>query len=360
MRTLRTALVSLVAVTVPSCFVTIADPAAESKGGASGNGAAGGAGSGGSSDGNAGGHAGRDAGLDSSDGGGGGSGQCAACALPNVKEHGCADAACTIVRCAEGFVDCDGDANDGCEADFRVAATDAGSGALARKFNDTTTRVAADGDLTEWAGVPLYSIAVPCTTGSNCRTDQPGGQTGEPIAGEIPNAEDLTAVFGVGWDTSAIYAVTKVLDDQIVALDANDVERQDGIELLLDGNQNDVDPNYSPDVHHLFAGALAPPSANVAEKNQQLQPGDVAVAAKKAGRCYFVEVRLSWPYVMGNQAYSPKPGDHHGFTIAVNDWDVPFGSEAGAHPVRESQLFSVMPGPNYDYQTTGFGVVTLE
>jgi len=356
----RAALV-LAAGTTSGCFVTIADPAVQSRGGASGGGGAGRGGSGGVSDGSAGGFAGGDAALEGAPGGSGGQGgSCGPCTKPNVKEHGCTDGGCTIVRCDDGFVDCDGDPGNGCEADFRVTASDGGTGALAPKFNDTTTKVAADGDLQEWTGVRLYPILTPCTTGSNCRIDQPGGQTGEPIVGQIPNAADLTAVFGVGWDTSALYAVAKVMDDQIVALDAKNVEQQDGIELLLDGNLNDTDPNYSPDVHHLFAGALAPSSVNVIEKNQSLQPGDVTVATKKAGRCYYVEVRLSWPYVMGNQAYSPKSGDRHGFTIAVNDWDVPQGSDGAAHPVRESQLFSVMPGPNYDYQSTGFGIVTLE
>ncbi len=85
----------------------------------------------------------------------------------------------------------------------------------------------------------------------------------------------------------------------------------------------------------------------------------MTVATKVALRCYFVEVRLAWPYVMGRIPYTPKAGDPHGFTIAVNDWDLPRGADASTHAVRETQLFWVVPSPSYDYQTTGFGTLTL-
>jgi hypothetical protein len=43
-----------------------------------------------------------------------------ACALPHVAANGCAGGACTVVGCASGFGDCDGDAANGCEADTHV------------------------------------------------------------------------------------------------------------------------------------------------------------------------------------------------------------------------------------------------
>jgi len=97
----------------------------------------------------------------------------------------------------------------------------------------------------------------------------------------------------------------------------------------------------------------------VEERNQVIPKDDVTVATKREATCYFIEIRLAWPYVMGLQPYTPKASDMHGFTIAANDWDVPLPSEAGVQPVRESQLFWVIPGIDYDYQTTGFGTLTL-
>lgn len=44
-------------------------------------------------------------------------GKCGAqCVLPNVVETGCSGQTCTIIRCADGFVDCNQNARNGCEA----------------------------------------------------------------------------------------------------------------------------------------------------------------------------------------------------------------------------------------------------
>jgi hypothetical protein len=109
-------------------------------------------------------------------------------------------------------------------------------------------------------------------------------------------------------------------------------------------------------VHHLFVGVIA---SNFSERNQTPQADDVTVARKIEPQCYFIEVRLSWPYVMGRTPYAPKAGNVHGLSIATNDWDVAPGADAGT-AARETQLFSVVPNPNYDFNTTGFGTLTLE
>lgn len=360
LRSALTALVGLAVGAAPGCFVTIADPAIDSTGGRATAGAGGGAGlsSGGTASGGIdGGHA-----ATGGSGGSGGrseAGVCTGCALPHVKTHGCSDGGCAIVECEPGYVDCDGQPGTGCETDFNVETGDAQAGALATEFAAGRSPT-LDGDMTEWSGIHhLYPMNLPC---SLCRPDQPGGQNGEPIEGDPWNDADLRAAFRLGWDGSALYVFAQVHDDQIVAWDANDLERQDGIELLVNGDlTNDAGNQYGPDVHHLFVGALAPPGTpNVKERNQSLQPTDTKAATKREAKCYFVEMSLSWFYVMGRQTHLPQSGEAHGFTIATNDWDRPSGVEAGARPVRQSQLFWVVPGVNYAYETTGFGLVTLE
>lgn len=352
-RPARAALASFVAGWASGCFVTIADPAAPASGGAP-NADSGGGGAGGEAPGNGG--IGTGGGRPTDAGDEGSSGTCASCALANVRVYGCDAGACTIAECADGFVDCDGDAANGCETDFRVQERDAEVAAIAPKFGSGSV-AKIDGTFSEWIGFPLFPMKKACDL---CQPSQPGGQPGQPILGEIPSADDLTAAFAAGWDSGGLYVYAQVRDDWIGALDSEVVEKQDGIELLTDGDLNDVDHNYSPDVHHLFVGALAPPGKNVSETNQLLQANDATVAAKVEHQCYFVEMRLSWSYVMGRSSYSPKAGDLHGFSIATNDWDLPRGAEAGASAARETQWFSVVPNVNYTFDTTGFGTVTLE
>jgi hypothetical protein len=337
-------------VSMPGCFVTIADPAVDSTGGRPNAGTGGAQSGGATSTGGA-----LDASVGGSGGGAGSAGTggvktCGACLLPNVKTPGCTDGGCTIVECESNFVDCDGKPDNGCETDFSVETGDA-SGALA-----TTLSVKIDGDGAEWSGLRAYPMKLPCT---DCQSTQPGGQNGEQIIGERADAADLTATFRLAWDTSALYVFAQVHDDEIVAWHADNVEQQDGIELLLNGDLNDINNQYSPDVHHLFVGALAPQTANVVERNQQLQSGDLRAATQVAAHCYFVEMSLSWPYVMGRVPHTPASGELHGFTIATNDWDsAPLTQASDA--VRQTQYFWVVPGKNYSYETTGFGVVTLQ
>jgi hypothetical protein len=334
----------------PGCFVTIADPAVDSTGGRPTAGAGGGAHSGGTT---ASGGAGSDAAAGAGAGGTRGDAGikvCGVCALAHVKTHGCSDGGCMIVECESGFVDCDGRPDNGCEIDFHVETGDAMSGAVAAKLTPEL-----DGDGAEWSGLRAYSMRLPCT---DCLGTQPGGQNGERILGEPADSTDLNATFRVAWDEAALYVFAQVHDDQIVAWEASNLERQDGVELLLNGDLNDVNNQYSPDVHHLFVGALAPANANVVERNQQLQAGDTRAATQVAARCYSVEMSLSWPYVMGRVPHTPVAGELHGFTIAVNDWDSP--PLTSDPPVRQTQYFWVVPGKNYSYETTGFGVVTLE
>src|SRR5881394_2595706 len=136
-RSARAAIALLVSSAVSGCFVTIADPAADSTGGAPNAGgslSSGGSPASGSSGGGLGGGGvlgGRDAGND-------GAKACSTCTnLANVKVHGCSDGGCTIVECMDGFVDCDGDATTGCETDFHVQAGDANAGARARSLGSS-------------------------------------------------------------------------------------------------------------------------------------------------------------------------------------------------------------------------------
>jgi hypothetical protein len=336
-------------VSVQGCFVSIADPAVDSTGGrpnvGTGGAQTGGAISSGGTDASVGGTGGAGGST-----GGGGAKVCGTCVLPNVKTTGCTDGGCTIVECDQDFVDCDGKPDNGCETAFGIETGDA-SGAVASKL---TPKI--DGDGAEWSQLRAYPIKLPCT---DCLGTQPGGQNGEPILGEPADAADLTATFRLAWDNTALYVFVQVHDDEIVAWHPDNLEQQDGIELLLNGDLNDINNQYSPDVHHLFVGPLAPTGTpNVIERNQQLQQGDIRATTQVAAHCYFVEMSLSWPYVMGRVPHTPIAGETHGFTIATNDWDSP--PLTSDHAVRQTQYFWIVPGKNYSYETTGFGVVGLE
>jgi hypothetical protein len=50
-----------------------------------------------------------------------------ACALSNVSTAGCAGGACTVVACAAGFADCNGNPADGCEVNTNTSASNCGA-----------------------------------------------------------------------------------------------------------------------------------------------------------------------------------------------------------------------------------------
>ena len=55
----------------------------------------------------------------------GGCGQ--ACDLPNTAEHNCLAGMCQVLRCTEGFADCNADPQDGCEVDTKTNTQHCGS-----------------------------------------------------------------------------------------------------------------------------------------------------------------------------------------------------------------------------------------
>ncbi|HEX7671918.1 MAG TPA: sugar-binding protein, partial [Polyangiaceae bacterium] len=192
---------------------------------------------------------------------------------------------------------------------------------------------------------------------SGCRPDQPGEQPGEYILNAPHDAKNLRAQFRVAWDDVALYLFAQVEDDEIVALDLTNPEQQDGVELLLDGRA-DGTKGYGPDDHHLFIGALG---KNVFAKNpSDLGSSDnVTVTGLKEQACYFVQVRLTWFYVMGLRPHTPAAGNTYGFTIAVNDWDTSPASDGGKRIQRQNQLFWVQPGFDYSFNTSQFAKLTL-
>jgi hypothetical protein len=209
-------------------------------------------------------------------------------------------------------------------------------------------------DPSEWSLLPRASLEERC---SACRPDQPGEQPGEYILSAPHDAKNLRAQFRVAWDDLALYVFAQVEDDEIAALDPASPERQDGVELLLDGLAQGTN-GYGPDDHHLFIGALG---KNVLAKNPSDvdSSGKVTVASRIEQACYFVQVRLAWFYVMGLMPHTPRTGNTYGFTIAVNDWDTSTASDGGKRIQRQNQLFWVQPGFDYSYDTALFAKLTL-
>ena len=358
----------------PGCFVTIADPApVRGAGGGAGATSDGGGGltspgSGGAGAGDAGGASAGSAGAGAADGGcdggrkvcggacvgpndpafGCGPGTCTPCALSHAASGRCEGGACVVAECEPDWVDCDGKAENGCEIDF--------GNPLPGATTVEATRLSPVGgaDPSEWSGLPRAALEDRCGA---CRPDQPGQQPGEPILSAAHDAKNVRAQFRVAWDDLALYVFTQVEDDEIVAWNRANPEQQDGVELFLDGMGQGT-KGYGPDDHHLFVGAIG---ENVFEKD----PSDVGASGKVTVKsriqqaCYFVEVRLTWFYVMGLVPHSPQPGNTYGFTLAVNDWDTTRNGDAGQRPERQNQLFWVQPGVEYAYDTSQFGKLKL-
>lgn len=277
---------------------------------------------------------------------------------------------CQFDACDPGFADCNGDASrypevagDGCEYSF-AQGSEIRSVVMQPLQVPLAHVVIGDDSRDDWAGVPVYPLAQTC---DNCVD---GALPDVIFKNEVPPRRDLDAYFRVAWNQDSFFVLGDVFDDsKVLASTAGQCQNgapcDDALTLFFDGRNNRNTPNnggYGIDDLRVFVSlggkAFRVSGAPVAV------PQEVDFKATPHGEaCYRIEARFAWSYITGAQSLQPiegqfpaAEGQQYGFDISVNDWDPSVSNQT---PGRESQLFWVNPGADYQNVTTGFGAMTL-
>ena len=305
---------------------------------------------------------------------------CAPCAaLPHASLSCNTDSgSCQLESCEPGYADCDGDtstytgevAGNGCEYAFGPAGEVRATPDLLevpRAAIDVT-----DGGRDDWSGVPAYPLLDTC---DNCFDTALPDVTAK---NEVPSRRDLDAYFRVAWDNDFLYILGDVYDNQLFS-EGETIEDgrcqggalcEDAFTVFIDGpNNRSVQPSYGNDDKRVFLATGGEDTPDLKRKafrvsGAPIQAGQVDLkATAHAPACYRLEARFAWSYIVDAQPgqtfenlFPPQPGFEYGFDISINDWE---RSVSDATPQRESQLFWVSPGADYQNSTSGFGPMRL-
>lgn len=273
---------------------------------------------------------------------------------------------CQFDACVAGFADCDGDTSrevsNGCEYSFGLGSEI--RTVVMQPLQVPLAHIVIDESRDDWAGVPVYPLTETC---DNCV------DTALPdvvFKNEVPPRRDLDAYFRVAWNQDSFFVLGDVFDDskvlgpQNVGQCQNGALCEDALTLFFDGRNNRNTPNnggYGSDDLRVFTGL---------SKAFRVSGAPVSIpqeldfkATPHGAACYRIEARFAWSYITGAQnqqpiegQFPPAEGQGYGFDISVNDWDL---NDTNQTSNRESQLFWVNPGADYQNVTTGFGAMTL-
>jgi hypothetical protein len=305
---------------------------------------------------------------------------CTPCAQPAHAILSCNtdSGACQLDACEPGYADCDGDTNtytgveagNGCEYSF-------GPGGELRPVPALLEVPRADIDVSDggrddWSGVPAYQLLATC---DNCFDDALPDVTAK---NEVPSRRDLDAYFRVAWDDDFLYILGDVFDSELFSQGEtlNDGRCQggalceDALTVFIDGhNDRSVQSSYADDDKRVFLAVGGGDTAELSRKafrvsGAPIVAGQVDLKATPHGpACYRLEAQFAWSYITSTQngqtrdgLFPPVEGFEYGFDISVNDWD---RSVSEDKPQRESQLFWVSPGDQYQHVTSGFGSMRL-
>lgn len=313
------------------------------------------------------------------DNGCGASGCTPCAALPHASLSCNTDSgSCQLESCEPGFADCDGDAStytgavagNGCEYAFGPAGEVRGPPEVLE-----VPRAAidvSDGGRDDWSGVPAYPLLDTC---DNCFDNTLPDVTAK---NEVPSRRDLDAYFRVAWDNDFLYILGDIYDNQLFS-EGDSIEDgrcqggalcEDAFTVFIDGHNNrSVQPSYGNDDKRIFVATGGGEGAELKRKafrvsGAPINPGEVDLKTTVvAPFCYRLEAQFAWSYVTAvsngqtlEGLFPPQPGFEYGFDISINDWE---RSVSDATPQRESQLFWVSPGDDYQNVTSGFGTMRL-
>jgi hypothetical protein len=247
----------------------------------------------------------------------------------------CEQDACVLDECFDGFVDCDGEPQNGCEVDFNFEPI----------VGNTLTAPRIDSTLAEpWESVALVPLDEPCDcTQSDSRVPQP-----DPIYRMPPAPDDLRAVFALGWDDAFLHLRVQTFDDEVPPAGmTGDARNRDNVEFVFDGDPNLQD---GQDDQHAFLAF----DETTADLNQNVALDRVVdVEVESVGQCHFMTAHLSTAFLSGLRDGGSEPslqlvaGALLSFDAAVNDYDYAVTGDATSEVEQQAHLFFRDPGNNY-------------
>jgi hypothetical protein len=195
---------------------------------------------------------------------------------------------------------------------------------------------------------------------------------------EVPSRRDLDAYFRVAWDDDFLYVLGDVFDQQLFR-DGQTLSDgrcqggalcEDAFTVFIDGHDDRAEqPSYGNDDLRVFLALGGDETSPLSRKafrvsGAPIVPGQVDLKATvHAPACYRIEAQFAWSYITAvpngqtlEGLFPPQEGFEYGFDMSVNDWDLSVSEEK---PQRESQLFWVSPGDQYQHVTSGFRPLRL-
>ncbi len=284
------------------------------------------------------------------------------CELPNARAECTQDGRCELVECNDGYVDCDGDPANGCEADFRFQALAEPDAPPAEAPALLVPELKLEGSLSwfqddVWRNIPLVALSQPCI---DC--DPVDGETlPQPtlLRNQPPSsAEDLQAGFALAWYGPDLYLRVLLRDDERVesAPDGTpDPRGVDNLEFLFDSVRSS-----QGDDRHLFVDL----SGRSYVRAGGTTSGDgTEFHVQTAGTCTQLTGRLTGQFLSRGDG-EPLPlasGETYDFDLAVNDYDwSPNSLDGGLERQRQTHLFYRDPGNAYWYGSRVLPPLTLE
>jgi hypothetical protein len=244
----------------------------------------------------------------------------------------CIDDDCVLVACEDGWVDCDGQLENGCEVEF---------GNTTPQDPVVLTELNASED-DDWAGLPVYPIEQPC---SGCGQDFSGEPAQPAVFKDVAPAPrgDLRAGASFAWNTGGIAIRVVVFDDELVG--GNDDARfNDNLHLVFDGDR--YGNSSDAEDHHLYFGL------DGVAWDQRIPEADrlrdlVALDVTELGSCRLLHAQVSREYLSGGEPFTLADGETYGFALSINDFDD--SDDMPPEPERQHQEFLLSPGENYVY-----------
>jgi hypothetical protein len=157
-----------------------------------------------------------------------------------------------------------------------------------------TTSPVIDGQLSDWPAAESIELT---------------RYTAYTFVGTINDTNDLSGLIRSGWDDQHVYFAIQVTDDILVA-DSTDVWRDDGVEIGLDGLNDDYAWGWDDHQYTIVVDGR--------QTDRSTVTSDITAAVYQYQGGYNIEVAIPLSKLISG---SPISGTVMGFTIGLNDDD---------------------------------------
>jgi hypothetical protein len=157
-----------------------------------------------------------------------------------------------------------------------------------------TTPPVIDGQLSDWPAAESIELT---------------RYTAYAFAGRVDDTNDLSSLIRSGWDDQHVYFAMQVTDDVVMA-DSTDVWRDDGVEIGLDGLNDDYPWGWDDHQYTIVVDGR--------QTDRGAKTSDIASAVYQYEGGYNIEVAIPMSKLLSG---SPISGTVMGFTIGLHDDD---------------------------------------